>query len=117
MTTNPYASTVFASRKRRTYSAELKLLPVKNPTHPSPQSLLVCKWILLLDGRLALHKSAPPKPTFIALPYPATFNPPTTAMLPVHIILPDSNIEIGLKWQVSEMLALAELLKVQQSHT
>jgi len=104
MTTNPYASTVFASRKRRTYSAELKLLPVKNPTHPSPQSLLVCKWILLLDG-------------FIALPYPATFNPPTTAMLPVHIILPDSNIEIGLKWQVSEMLALAELLKVQQSHT
>lgn len=31
--------------------------------------------------------SAPPKPTFITLPYPATFNPSITAILPVHITL------------------------------
>ena len=47
------------------------------------------------------------------VPYPATFNSSTATagMLHVHITLPDSSTEIGLKWQASEMSALAELLK------
>ncbi|MDH0656802.1 MULTISPECIES: transposase [Acinetobacter] len=124
MTTITHASTISASapRKRRTYSTEFKNSIVQACRVPNTSiasvalqhglnANLVCKWIRLLDGEQALDNSAPPKPTFIALPYPAAFNPSTIAMLPVHITLPDSNIEIGLKWQGSEMSALAELLK------
>lgn len=40
-----------------------------------------------LKSLFATVPSAPPKPTFITLPYPATFNPSITAILPVHITL------------------------------
>ena len=84
MTTNTHASTVSASRKRRTYNAEFKNSIVQACKEPNTSitlvalqyglnANLVCKWIHLLDGRKPLHNSAPPKPTFIALHYPATF--------------------------------------------
>ena len=122
MTTNIHASTVSASKKRRTYSAEFKNSSVQACKEPNTSiasvalqyglnANLVCKWIRLLDGRQTLHNPALPKPTFIALPYPATFNTSTAGILHVHITLPDSSREIGLKWQASEMSALAELLK------
>ena len=122
MTTNIHASTVSASKKRRTYSAEFKNSIVQACKEPNTSiasvalqyglnANLVSKWIRLLDGRQTQHNSASPKPAFIALPYPATFNTSTAGMLHVHITLPDSSREIGLKWQASEMSALAELLK------
>jgi len=47
------------------------------------------------------------------LPYScsAPLDPIATDMLTVQMTLPYSNAEIGLKWQVSEISALAELLK------
>ena len=53
----------------------------------------------------------PNKPTFIALSCSAPLDPIPTGMLTVQITLPYSKAEIGLKWQVSEISALAELLK------
>ena len=51
------------------------------------------------------------KPVFIALPYPETLDPVSTDKLTIGISLGHSNTEISLKWQASEMSALAELLK------
>lgn len=118
MTTNTHTSTVAASRKRKTYCTEFKnsIVQAFKALDTSIASValqyalnvnLVCRWIHLLDGGQALLNSASPKPTFIALPYPATFNPSTTAILPVHITLPDSSIVIRLKWRASKMPALA----------
>lgn len=45
------------------------------------------------------------------LPYLATFNPSNVGMLHVHITMLHANNTIQLKWQASEMPALAELLK------
>ena len=124
MTTNIHTSTISASKKRRIYSAEFKNSIVQACKEPNTSiasvalqyglnANLVSKWIRLLDGRQTQHNSASPKPAFIAVPYPATFNSSTATagMLHVHITLPDSSTEIGLKWQASEMSALAELLK------
>ncbi|WP_425918789.1 transposase [Acinetobacter sp. TSRC1-2] len=122
MTTNIHASTVAVSKKRRTYSAEFKhsIVQTCKEPHTSIASValqyrlnenILSKWIRLFDGRQSIHKSAPPKPAFIALSYPERFNLSTAIMLPLHITLPDSNTEIGLKCQASKMPALAELLK------
>ena len=124
MTTNIHTSTISASKKRRIYSAEFKNSIVQACKEPNTSiasvalqyglnANLVSKWIRLLDGRQTQHNPARLKPAFIALPYPTTFNSSTATagMLHVHITLPDSSTEIGLKWQASEMSALAELLK------
>ncbi|ALV73910.1 hypothetical protein RZ95_14230 [Acinetobacter johnsonii XBB1] len=65
--------------------------------YPSPAHL-----VLLLPDSLT---------AFIALSCSAPLDPTPTDMLKVQITLPHSKAEIGLKWQVSEISALAELLK------
>ena len=71
------------------------------------------KWIRLIDGKPRNDRSPlPNKPAFIALSCSAPLAPTPTDMLTVQITLPHSKAEIGLKWQVSEIPALAELLKV-----
>ncbi|ANF82047.1 transposase [Acinetobacter sp. NCu2D-2] len=73
---------------------------------------LVSKWIRLIDGKPGNDRSPlPNKPAFIALSCSAPLDPTPTDMLTVQITLPHSKVEIGLKWQVSEISALAELLK------
>ena len=122
MTTNTQVSTVSVTRKRRTYSTEFKQRIVQACKEPKTSiasvalqyglnANLVSKWIRLLDDRQPTHHLAPSKPEFIALPCPATLNPSPIVMLSLQITLPHSKIEIGLKWQASEMSALAELLK------
>ena len=122
MTTNSQVLTVSVARKRRTYSTEFKQRIVQACKEPDTSiasialqyglnANLVSKWIRLLDDKQSPHHLASSKPVFIALPRPATFNPSPVVMLPLQITLPNSKIEIGLKWQASEMLALAELLK------
>ena len=58
----------------------------------------------------------PNKPAFIALSCSAPLDPTPTDMLTVQITYPHSKAEIGLKWQVSEISALAELLKAPRQH-
>ena len=71
---------------------------------------LVSKWIRLIDAKPGNDRSPlPNKPTFIALSCSAPLDPIPTGMLTVQITLPHSKAEIGLKWQVSEISALAEL--------
>ena len=73
---------------------------------------LVSKWIRLIDAKLGNDRSPlPNKPAFIALSCSAPLDPTPTDMLTVQITLPHSKSEIGLKWQVSEISALGELLK------
>ncbi|WP_373275112.1 transposase [Acinetobacter baumannii] len=73
---------------------------------------LVSKWIRLIDAKPGNDRSPQPnKPAFIALSCSAPLDPIPTSMLTVQITLPHSKAEIGLKWQVSEISALAELLK------
>ena len=84
MTTNHQTSIASLAKKRRTYSAEFK-----------QQIVQACK---APDVSIALSCSAPLDPT-------------PTDMLTVQITLPHSKAEIGLKWQVSKISALAELLK------
>jgi len=62
-------------------------------------------------GKAVLAGCLPNKPAFIALSCSAPLDPTPTDMLTVQITLPHSKAEIGLKWQVSEISALAELLK------
>ncbi|WP_288688694.1 transposase [uncultured Acinetobacter sp.] len=74
---------------------------------------LVSKWIRLIDAKLRSDRSPlPNKSAFIALSCSAPLDPNPTDMLTVQITLPHSKAEIGLKWQVSKISALAELLKV-----
>ncbi|MCA4780655.1 transposase [Acinetobacter towneri] len=112
------------AKKRRTYSAEFKQQIVQACKAPDVSiasvalqhglnTNLVSKWIRLIDAKPGSDRSPlPNKPAFIALSCSAPLNPTPTDMLKVQITLPHSKAEIGLKWQVSEIPALAELLKV-----
>ncbi|MFX5279543.1 transposase [Acinetobacter baumannii] len=123
MTTNNQTSIASLAKKRRTYSAEFKQQIVQACKAPDVSiasvalqhglnTNLVSKWIRLIDGKLGNDRSPlPNKPAFIALSCSAPLDPTPTDMLTVQITLPHSKVEIGLKWQVSEISALAELLK------
>ena len=125
MTTNHQTSIASRAKKRRTYSAEFKQQIVQACKAPNVSiasvalqhglnTNLVSKWIRLIDAKPGNDRSPlPNKPAFIALSCSAPLDPtPTpTDMLTVQITLPHSTAEIGLKWQVSEISALAELLK------
>jgi transposase-like protein len=123
MTTNNQTSIASLTIKRRTYSAEFKqqIVQACKASEVSIASValqhglntnLVSKWIRLIDAKLGNDRSPlPNKPAFIALSCSAPLDPIPTGMLTVQITLPHSKAEIGLKWQVSEISALAELLK------
>ncbi|WP_334460547.1 IS66-like element accessory protein TnpA [Acinetobacter soli] len=123
MTTNHQTSIASLSKKRRTYSAEFKQQIVQACKAPDVSiasvalqhglnTNLVSKWIRFIDGKPGNDRSPlPNKPSFIALSCSAPLDPTPTNMLTVQITLPHSKAEIGLKWQVSEISALAELLK------
>ena len=126
MTTNHQTSIASLAKKRRTYSADFKQQIVQACKAPDVSiasvalqhglnTNLVSKWIRLIDAKPGNDRSPlPNKPAFIALSCSAPLDPtPTpTDMLTVQITLPHSKAEIGLKWQVSKISALAELLKV-----
>ena len=123
MTTNHQTSIASLAKKRRTYSAEFKQQIVQACKAPDVSiasvalqhglnTHLVSKWIRLIDAKPGNDRSPlPNKPAFIALSCSAPLDPTPTDMLTVQITLPHSKVEIGLKWQVSEISALAELLK------
>ncbi|MEQ1278651.1 MULTISPECIES: transposase [Acinetobacter] len=123
MTTNNQTSIASFTIKRRTYSAEFKQQIVQACKAPDVSiasvalqhglnTHLVSKWIRLIDGKPGSDRSPlPNKPAFIGLSCSAPLDPNLTDMLTVQITLPHSKAEIGLKWQVSEISALAELLK------
>ena len=123
MTTNHQTSIASLAKKRRTYSAEFKQQIVQACKAPDVSiasvalqhglnTNLVSKWIRLIDGKPGNDRSPlPNKPAFIALSCSAPLDPTPTDMLTVQITLPHSKAEIGLKWQTSEISALAELLK------
>jgi len=123
MTTNNQTSIASLTIKRRTYSAEFKqqIVQACKASEVSIASValqhglntnLVSKWIRLIDAKPGNDRSLlPNKPAFIALSCSAPLDPTPTNMLTVQITLPHSKAEIGLKWQVSEMSALAKLLK------
>ena len=123
MTTNNQTSIASLTIKRRTYSAEFKqqIVQACKASEVSIASValqhglntnLVSKWIRLIDAKPGNDRSLlPNKPAFIALSRSAPLDPIPTGMLTVQITLPHSKAEIGLKWQVSEISALAELLK------
>jgi len=120
MTTNNQTSIASLTIKRRTYSAEFKqqIVQACKASEVSIASValqhglnthLVSKWIRLIDAKPGNDRSPlPNKPTFIALSCSAPLDPIPTGMLTVQITLPHSKAEIGLKWQVSEISALAE---------
>ena len=124
MTTNNQTSIASLAKKRRTYSAEFKQQIVQACKAPDVSiasvalqhglnTNLVSKWIRLIDAKPGNDRSPlPNKPAFIALSCSAPLDPTPTDMLTVQITLSHSKAEIGLKWQVSEISALAELLKV-----
>ncbi|MCJ0926591.1 transposase [Acinetobacter lwoffii] len=124
MTTNHQTSIASLAKKRRTYSAEFKQQIVQACKAPDVSiasvalqhglnTNLVSKWIRLIDAKPGSDRSPlPNKPAFIALSCSAPLDPTPTDMLKVQITLPHSKAEeIGLKWQISEIPALAELLK------
>jgi len=123
MTTNNQTSITSLEKKRRTCSAECKQQIVQACKAPDVSiasvalqhglnTNLVSKWIRLIDGKPGNDRSPlPNKPAFIALSCSAPLDPTPTDMLTVQITLPHSKSEIGLKWQVSEISALGELLK------
>ena len=123
MTTNHQTSIAYLAKKRRTYSAEFKQQIVQACKAPDVSiasvalqhglnTNLVSKWIRLIDAKPGNDRSLlPNKPAFITLSCSAPLDPIPTGMLTVQITLPHSKSEIGLKWQVSEIPALAELLK------
>lgn len=123
MTTNHQTSIASLAKKRRTYSAEFKQQIVQACKAPDVSiasialqhglnTNLVSKWIRLIDAKPGNDRSLlPNKPAFIALSCSAPLDPTPTDMLKVQITLHHSKVEIGLKLQVSEISALAELLK------
>ena len=123
MTTNNQTSIASLTIIRRTYSAEFKqqIVQACKASEVSIASValqhglntnLVSKWIRLIDAKPGNDRSLlPNKPAFIALSCSTPLDPTPTGMLTVQITLPHSKAEIGLKWQVSEISALAELLK------
>ena len=122
MTTNHQISVVPVTKKRKTYSAEFKqhIVQACKVQGVSTASValqhglntnLVSKWIRLIDGKPTNdHSPSFSKPAFIALPCSTPLNT-VSDMLTLQITLPHSKTEIGLKWQTSEISALAELLK------
>ena len=124
MTTNNQTYIASLTIIRRTYSAEFKqqIVQACKASEVSIASVafqhglnthLVSKWIRLIDAKPGNDRSPlPNKPAFIALSCSAPLDPTPADMLTVQITLPHSKAEIGLKWQVSEIPALAELLKV-----
>ena len=123
MTTNNQTSIASLTIIRRTYSAEFKqqIVQACKASEVSIASValqhglnthLVSKWIRLIDTKPGNDRSLlPNKPAFIALSCSAPLDPTPADMLTVQITLPHSKVEIGLKWQVSEISALAKLLK------
>ena len=123
MTTNNQTSIASLAKKRRTYSAEFKQQIVQACKAPDVSiasvalqhglnTNLVSKWIRLIDVKPGSDRSPlPNKPAFIALSCSAQLDPTPTDMLTLQMTLPNSKTEIGLKWQTSEISALAELLK------
>ncbi len=108
MTTNNQTSIASLTIKRRTYSSGFSIASVA--LQHGLNTNLVSKWIRLIDAKPGNDRSLlPNKPAFIALSCSAPLDPIPT--LTVQITLPHSKAEIGLKWQVSEISALAELLK------
>ena len=122
MTTNHQTSVVPVIKKRRTYSAEFKQQIVQAckvqgvsiasvALQHGLNTNLVSKWIRLIDGKPTNNDSPSiSKPAFIALSCSTPLNT-VSDMLTLQITLPNSKTEIGLKWQTSEISALAELLK------
>ena len=116
MTTNNQTSIASLTIIRRTYSAEFKQQIVQ-ACKASEVSIASVALQHGLNTHLVSNKPGndrsplPNKPAFIALSCSAPLDPISTGMLTVQITLPHSKAEIGLKWQVSEISALAELLK------
>lgn len=120
MSMDIYSATPPVAKKRRTYSKEFKLSIVNACKDPNTSvalkhglnANLVSRWIRSFnyhDG--AVQDPAHVKPAFIALPYTAAISKPIDVMITLHITVPHANNAIQLKWQASEMSALAELLK------
>ncbi|NNH78783.1 IS66 family insertion sequence hypothetical protein [Acinetobacter sp. ANC 5380] len=120
MSMDIYSATPPVAKKRRTYSKEFKLSIVNACKDPNTSvalkhglnANLVSRWIRSFnyhDG--AVQNPAHVKPAFIALPYTAAISKPIDVMITLHITVPHANNAIQLKWQASEMSALAELLK------
>lgn len=107
-------------RKRKTYSIEFKWSIVQACKAPNASiasialqhqinTNLVSKWIRSFDNEQRLQSLVVFQPAFIALDYPETLNSPPK-MLSLHLTVVE-NTEIMLKWQASEILALAALIK------
>ena len=108
------------AKKRRTYSKEFKLSVVNACKDPNTSvalkhalnTNLVSRWIRNFHyNEGVVQDPAHVKPAFIALPYTAVISQPIDVMITLHITVPHANNAIQLKWQASEMPALAELLK------
>ena len=118
-----YSAAPPVAKKRRKYSKEFKLSIVNACKDPNTSiasvalkhglnANLVSRWIRIFshhDG--VVQDPAHVKPAFIALPYTAAISQPIDVMITLHITVPHTNNTIQLKWQASEMPALAELLK------
>ncbi|OAL82795.1 transposase, partial [Acinetobacter terrae] len=116
MSMDIYSATPPVAKKRRTYSKEFKLSIVNACKDPNTSvalkhglnANLVSRWIRSFnyhDG--AVQNPAHVKPAFIALPYTAAISKPIDVMITLHITVPHANNAIQLKWQASEMSALA----------
>ena len=119
MSMDIYSATPPVAKKRRTYSKEFKLSIVNACKDPNTSvalkhglnANLVSRWIRSFnyhDG--AVQNPAHVKPAFIALPYTAAISQPIDVMITLHITAPATN-PLQVKWQASDMSALAELLK------
>lgn len=120
---NIYSAAPPVAKKRSTYSKEFKLSIVNTCKDPNTSiasvalkhglnANLVSRWIRSFSHHNgAVQDPAHVKPAFIALPYAASISTPIDVMITLHITVPHANNTIQLKWQASEMPALAELLK------
>ena len=118
-----YSATPPVAKKRRKYSKEFKLSIVnacKNPNtsiasvalQHSINANLVSRWIRIFSHHEgAVQDPTHVNPAFIALPYTAAISQPIDERITLCITVPHTNNDIQLKWQTSEIPALAELLK------
>ncbi|MCA4780603.1 transposase [Acinetobacter towneri] len=118
-----YSATPPVAKKRRSYSKEFKLSIVnacKNPNtsiasvalQHSINANLVSRWIRIFSHHEgAVQDPTHVNPAFIALPYTAAISQPIDERITLCITVPHTNNDIQLKWQTSEIPALAELLK------
>ncbi|MDQ9760790.1 IS66 family insertion sequence element accessory protein TnpB, partial [Acinetobacter baumannii] len=73
---------------------------------------LVSRWIRIFSHHEgAVQDPTHVNPAFIALPYTAAISQPIDERITLCITVPHTNNDIQLKWQTSEIPALAELLK------